>query len=85
MKLIKFGVALLAITSILTGCASDRDKVQSTVSEYATKQEDIEGTVIAKRSTEDVKKSDDKKSEDKKSEENKAEDKPSEEKKTENK
>ena len=27
MKLIKFGVALLAITSILTGCASDRDKV----------------------------------------------------------
>lgn len=79
MKLIKFGVALLAITSILTGCASDRDKVQGTVSEYATKQEDIEGTVIAKRSTEDVKKSDDKKSEDKKSEENKAEDKPSEE------
>lgn len=75
MKLIKFGVALLAITSILTGCASDRDKVQGTVSEYATKQEDIEGTVIAKRSTEDVKKSDekseDKKSDDKKSEENK--------------
>lgn len=66
MKLIKFGVALLAITSILTGCASDRDKVQGTVSEYATKQEDIEGTVIAKRSTEDVKKSEDKKSDEKK-------------------
>ena len=71
MKLIKFGVALLAITSILTGCASDRNKVQGTVSEYATKQEDIEGTVIAKRSTEDVKKSEDKKSEDKSSEEKK--------------
>ena len=71
MKLIKFGVALLVITSILTGCASDRDKVQGTVSEYATKQEDIEGTVIAKRSTEDVKKSEDKKSEDKSSEEKK--------------
>lgn len=71
MKLIKFGVALLAITSILTGCASDRDKVQGTVSEYATKQEDIEGTVIAKRSTEDVKKSEDKKAEDQKSEEKK--------------
>lgn len=71
MKLIKFGVALLVITSILTGCASDRDKVQGTVSEYATKQEDIEGTVIAKRSTEDVKKSEDKKSDDKKSEDNK--------------
>lgn len=75
MKLIKFGVALLAIASILTGCASDRDKVQGTVSEYATKQEDIEGTVIAKRSTEDVKKSDEKKAEDKKSEENKTENK----------
>ena len=71
MKLIKFGVALLVITSILTGCASDRDKVQGTVSEYATKQEDIEGTVIAKRSTKDVKKSEDKKSEDKSSEEKK--------------
>lgn len=71
MKLIKFGVALLVITSILTGCASDRDKVQGTVSEYATKQEDIEGTVIAKRSTEDVKKSEEKKAEDKKSEDNK--------------
>lgn len=80
MKLIKFGVALLAITSILTGCASDRDKVQGTVSEYATKQEDIEGTVIAKRSTEDVKKSNENKSEDKKSE-----DKKSDENKTENK
>ena len=75
MKLIKFGVALLVITSILTGCASDRDKVQGTVSEYATKQEDIEGTVIAKRSTEDVKKSDENKTEDKKSEENKTENK----------
>lgn len=73
MKLIKFGVALLVITSILTGCASDRDKVQGTVSEYSTKQEDIEGTVIAKRSTEDVKKSEEKKVEDKSSEENKTE------------
>lgn len=76
MKLIKFGVALLVITSILTGCASDRDKIQGTVSEYSTKQEDIEGTVIAKRSTEDVKKSEEKKADDKpsdtqKSEENK--------------
>lgn len=71
MKLIRFIVALLALTMILTGCASDRDKVQGTVSEYATKQEDIEGTVIAKRSTEDVKKSEDKKSEDKPSEEKK--------------
>lgn len=75
MKLIKFGVALLVIASILTGCTSDRDKVQGTVSEYATKQEDIEGTVIAKRSTEDVKKSDENKTEDKKSEENKTENK----------
>ena len=76
MKFIKFGVALLALTMILTGCASDRDKVQGTVSEYSTKQEDIEGTVIAKRSTEDVKKSEEKKADDKpsdtqKSEENK--------------
>ena len=71
MKLIKFGVALLALTMILTGCASDRDKVQGTVSEYATKQEDIEGTVIAKRSTEDVKKSEEKKAEDKSSDDNK--------------
>lgn len=71
MKFIKFVMALLALTMILTGCASDRDKVQGTVSEYATKQEDIEGTVIAKRSTEDVKKSEDKKSEDKKSDDNK--------------
>lgn len=68
MKLIKFIVALSAITMILTGCASDRDKVQGTVSEYATKQEDIEGTVIAKRSTEDVRKSDENKTDDKKSE-----------------
>ena len=73
MKFIKFGVALLALTMILTGCASDRDKVQGTVSEYATKQEDIEGTVIAKRSTEDVKKSEEKKAEDKSSEEKKSE------------
>ena len=64
-------MVLLAITSILTGCASDRDKVQGTVSEYATKQEDIEGTVIAKRSTEDVKKSEEKKAEDKSSDDNK--------------
>lgn len=71
MKFIKFGMVLLAITSILTGCASDRDKVQGTVSEYATKQEDIEGTVIAKRSTEDVKKSEEKKAEDKSSDDNK--------------
>lgn len=71
MKFIKFGVALLALTMILTGCASDRDKVQGTVSEYATKQEDIEGTVIAKRSTEDVKKSEEKKAEDKSSDKNK--------------
>lgn len=71
MKLIKFVIALLAITSILTGCASDRDKVQGTVSEYATKQEDIDGTVITKRSTEDVKKSEEKKAEDKQSEEKK--------------
>ena len=71
MKFIKFGVALLALTMILTGCASDRDKVQGTVSEYATKQEDIEGTVIAKRSTEDVKKSEEKKAEDKSSDDNK--------------
>ena len=74
MKLIKFGVALLAITSILTGCSSDRDKVQGTVSEYATKQEDIEGTVIAKRSTEDVKKSEEKKADDKPSDTQKSED-----------
>lgn len=73
MKLIKFGVALLALTMILTGCASDRDKIQGTVSEYSTKQEDIEGTVIAKRSTEDVKKSDENKSEDKKTETQKSE------------
>lgn len=73
MKLIKFGVALLAVASILTGCTSDRDKIQGTVSEYSTKQEDIEGTVIAKRSTEDVKKSEDKKSEDKKTETQKSE------------
>ena len=71
MKFIKFGVALLALTMILTGCASDRDKVQGTVSEYATKKEDIEGTVSEKRSTVDVKKSEDKKSEDKSSEEKK--------------
>lgn len=71
MKFIKFGMVLLALTMILTGCASDRDKVQGTVSEYATKQEDIEGTVIAKRSTEDIKKSEDKKAEDKPSEEKK--------------
>lgn len=71
MKFIKFGIVLLALTMILTGCASDRDKVQGTVSEYATKQEDIEGTVIAKRSTEDIKKSEDKKAEDKPSEEKK--------------
>ena len=81
MKLIKFVIALSALTMILTGCTSDRDKVQGTVSEYATKQEDIEGTVIAKRSTEDVKKSEDKKAEDQKSEEKKAEDKKSEDNK----
>lgn len=71
MKFIKFVMALLALTMILTGCASDRDKVQGTVSEYSTKQEDIEGTVIAKRSTEDVKKSEEKKAEDKSSDDNK--------------
>lgn len=81
MKLIKFVITLSALTMILTGCTSDRDKVQGTVSEYATKQEDIEGTVIAKRSTEDVKKSDENKSEDKKPEDKKAEDQKSEEKK----
>lgn len=81
MKFIKFGVALLALTMILTGCASDRDKVQGTVSEYATKQEDIEGTVIAKRSTEDVKKSEDKKAEDKKTDDKKSEENKSEENK----
>lgn len=67
-------MALSALTMILTGCSSDRDKVQGTVSEYATKQEDIEGTVIAKRSTEDVKKSEDKKAEEKKAEDQKSED-----------
>ena len=85
MKLIKFIVALSAITMILTGCSSDRDKVQSTVSEYATKQEDIEGTVIAKRSTEDVKKSDENKTEDKKSDDKKTDDKSNNPKSEENK
>jgi len=41
--------------TFLTGCEAmkDRENIENTIKEETTKQEDIEGTVIAKKSTDE--------------------------------
>lgn len=77
MKSVKLILATTALCGILTGCDTDKEKVEATVSEYGTQVEDIEGTVVAKRSTD--KSLDDNKDAPKTNESKQAEDKKTDE------
>lgn len=52
-KILKLLILTLTTTFTLTGCQllQDEDEIKNKVDEQATLQEDIEGTVIAKRTT----------------------------------
>ena len=52
-KILKLLIITLSTTFFLTGCQllHDEDEIKNKVDEQATLQEDIEGTVIAKRTT----------------------------------
>ena len=54
-KLLKISIIALLSTT-LAGCQQleDRDNIDDIVKEEATKQEDIEGTVISKRTTDET-------------------------------
>ena len=54
-KLLKILLIPLFLLPILTGCQQleDRGNIDDIVKEEATKQEDIEGTVISKRTTDE--------------------------------
>lgn len=54
-KLLKIFIIPLLLVPILTGCQAleDRGNIDDIVKEEATKQEDIEGTVISKRTTDE--------------------------------
>ena len=54
-KLLKIALIPLTVITMLTGCEAmeDRENIENTIKEETTKQEDIEGTVIAKKSTDE--------------------------------
>ena len=54
-KLLKIALIPLTIMTFLTGCQAmeDRENIENTIKEETTKQDDIEGTVIAKKSTDE--------------------------------
>lgn len=54
-KLLKISIIAL-LTTTLAGCQQleDRGNIDNIVKEEATKQEDIEGTVISKRTTDET-------------------------------
>ena len=54
-KLLKIFIIPLVLVPILTGCQQleDRGNIDDIVKEEATKQEDIEGTVVSKRTTDE--------------------------------
>ena len=54
--LLKIFIIPLLLVPILTGCQQleDRGNIDDIVKEEATKQEDIEGTVISKRTTDEI-------------------------------
>ena len=55
-KLLKIFLIPLFLLPILTGCQQleDRGNIDNIVKEEATKQEDIEGTVVFKRTTDET-------------------------------
>lgn len=55
-KLLKICLIPLLLLPILTGCQAlkDRGNIDDIVKEEATKQEDIDGTVISKRTTDET-------------------------------
>lgn len=55
-KLLKILLIPLFLLPILTGCQmlEDRGNIDDIVKEEATKQEDIEGTVVSKRTTDET-------------------------------
>lgn len=55
-KLLKIFLIPLFLLPILTGCQQleDRGNIDDIVKEEATKQEDIEGTVVSKRTTDET-------------------------------
>lgn len=66
-KLLKIALIPLTIMTFLTGCQAmeDRKNIENTIKEETTKQEDIEGTVIAKKSTDEYSTSEEHKDEQK--------------------
>lgn len=66
-KLLKIALIPLTIMTFLTGCQAmeDRENIENTIKEETTKQEDIEGTVIAKKSTDQYTANEEKKDEQK--------------------
>lgn len=55
-KLLKIFLIPVFLLPILTGCQQleDRGNIDDIVKEEATKQEDIEGTVVSKRTTDET-------------------------------
>jgi hypothetical protein len=66
-KILKIALIPLTVVTMLTGCQAmeDRENIENTIKEETTKQEDIEGTVISKKSTDEYTASEDKKDEQK--------------------
>ena len=55
-KILKLSILILTTIFTLTGCQllQDEDEIKNKVDEQATLQEDIEGTVISKRTTDKI-------------------------------
>jgi len=66
-NLLKIALIPLTVMTFLTGCLVTilLENIENTIKEETTKQEDIEGTVISKKSTDEYTASEDKKDEQK--------------------
>ena len=66
-KLLKLTLIPLTVATFLTGCEAmeDRENIENTIKEETTKQEDIEGIVISKKSTDEYTANEEKKDEQK--------------------
>lgn len=66
-KILKIALIPLTVVTMLTGCEAmeDRENIENTIKEETTKQEDIEGTVISKKSTDEYTASEEKNDEQK--------------------